>query len=118
MIYFKFKRVPCNKGSQRNILLRILSKIYVSLSANPDFEDKIKYVALWVLEYDNENNNVVNREIGLDVNGKIIVRMPDERNYGYWSDTNCDLEFFLKEGIEEISQEEFESLWKSEQIDW
>lgn len=44
---------------------------------------------------------------------KIIVKMPDDRNYGYWLDTNCELEDFKKMGINMITEKEFNDLWNS-----
>ena len=39
--------------------------------------------------------------------------MPDDRNYGYWLDTNCELEDFKKMGINMITEKEFNDLWNS-----
>ena len=43
--------------------------------------------------------------------------MPDERNYGYWVDTNCDLQFFKKFNIQMITEQEFNNLWNSVDYD-
>lgn len=85
--------------------------------ANPDFEDKIPYVAQWYVEYD-EDLNVSEREIGLDANNKVIVKMPDERNYGFWLDTNMTIEDFKREfSIQMITEQEFDDLWNSVSYD-
>ena len=34
--------------------------------------------------------------MGLDINEKVILKMSDERNYGYWLDKNMQLEDFMK----------------------
>ena len=85
----------------------------VPLSANPDFDDKIEDVILWFIEYDDAVNHIANREIGFAKDGRIIVKMPDDRNYGYWLDTNCELEDFKKMGINMITEKEFNDLWNS-----
>ena len=85
----------------------------VPLSANPDFDDKIEDVTLWFIEYDDVVNHIANREIGFAKDGRIIVKMPDDRNYGYWLDTNCELEDFKKMGINMITEKEFNDLWNS-----
>lgn len=58
-------------------------------------------------------NHIANREIGFAKDGRIIVKMPDDRNYGYWLDTNCELEDFKKMGINMITEKEFNDLWNS-----
>ena len=40
--------------------------------------------------------------------------MSDERNYGYWLDTNMQLEDFMKQtGCQMVSREQLEDLWQS-----
>jgi hypothetical protein len=90
-----------------------MSSFGKKVCANPDFEDKIPYVAQWYVEYD-EDLNVSGREIGLDADGKVIVKMPDERNYGFWLDTNMTIEDFKSEfKIQMITEREFDNLWNS-----
>lgn len=123
MLYFKFK---C-KSFSGNLSLRkkkktlwemLAERLYKMLLANPDFDDKLRYVAQWYLEYDEEYNSSW-REIGLDINQKIIVKMPDERNYGFWLDTNCTIEDFDKDfGIQMVTEQEFNNLWNSVCYDW
>lgn len=118
MLYFKFHDKPCKsvpplRKKRRSPWGKLLDKLYKMLCANPDFDDKILYVAQWFVEYDEEYNESW-REIGLDINKNIIVKMPDERNYGFWLDTNMKLENFKKEfDIQMITKEEFEDLWNS-----
>lgn len=102
-----------NNKTKRSLWCRLLHKMIVPLSANPDFDDKIEDVTLWFIEYDDVVNHIANREIGFAKDGRIIVKMPDDRNYGYWLDTNCELEDFKKMGINMITEKEFNDLWNS-----
>ncbi len=117
-IYFKFKRSPlgCNSfrhTTNKSFWRKCMSSFGKKVCANPDFEDKIPYVAQWYVEYD-EDLNVSGREIGLDADGKVIVKMPDERNYGFWLDTNMTIEDFKSEfKIQMITEREFDNLWNS-----
>lgn len=118
MLYFRFNEKPINSVSPLNskkktLWNKLVDRIGKKLSANPDFDDKLKYVAQWYLEYDDECD-VSCREIGLDINKKVIVKMPDERNYGFWLDTNLTLEDFkAKYDIQMIQACEFNNLWDS-----
>lgn len=118
MLYFQFncKSLSSNyKINQKKTTLlgKLLDKLYKKFIANPDFEDKIPSVTQWYLEYDEENDEPY-REIGLDINQNVIVKMPDERNYGFWLDTNCTIADFKKDfGIEMIAKQDFYNLWNS-----
>lgn len=118
MLYFKFNCKSHRRDSKTSpkkisLLGKLLDKLSRKLSANPDFEDKIQYVSQWYLEY-NEENDEPWREIGLDINKNVIVKLPDERNYGFWLDSNCTIENFEKDfGIEMIAEEDFYNLWNS-----
>lgn len=119
MLYFKFNRIPVGDYSslikkRKNVWRKMLDKLDKIFCSNPDFDDKIRYVAQWFVEYDNEQYHLAYREIGLDIHHNIIVKMPDERNYGFWLDTNCTIEDFEEDfGIQMITKEEFEELWDS-----
>lgn len=118
MLYFKFNRKPLSGDSplspkKRTLWRSLVGWLCKKLLANPDFDDKLKYVAQWYLEYD-EDACVSCREIGLDNNKNVIVRMPDERNYGFWLDTNFTTEDFkAKFDIQIIKEQEFNNLWNS-----
>lgn len=84
-----------NNKTKRSLWCRLLHKMIAPLSANPDFDDKIEDVTLWFIEYDDVVNHIANREIGFAKDGRIIVKMPDDRNYGYWLDTNCELDILF-----------------------
>lgn len=98
---------PLGRPERGGCVLSLLRFVFSFLEANPDYEDKIDYVATWLIEYDDEKYHVTIKEIGLDENGQVIVKMPDERNYGYWPDTDFKLEGFKRLGAQEIKHDEF-----------
>lgn len=114
MIYFKIK--PVNKYTVNNkisFFIKLLIKLIklITPKANPDFDNLIGTEAYWLIEFE-EINNVASREIGLDENEKVIMKMPYKDNYGYWTDNNLKLEDFERLfKIEYISKEEFEKKW-------
>ena len=123
MIYFKFYKKPIKgtdslQKTESSLLRRIIRKISNKFLSNPDFEAKLQDVIQWYLEYD-EKNNEPWREIGLDSNNQIIVKMPDERNYGFWIDTNLTIEDFKNRfGIQKVTEKEFNELWNSVYYDY
>jgi len=87
------------------VLTRIIPK------ANPDFEDKINEVDYWLVEYNSETG-FPEREIGLDIEGQVLLKMPHKNNYGYWTDNNLLLNDFKEHfNVSEISKEKFEESW-------
>lgn len=121
----RYIKITMNKPSGNTInfktplYLKILSRFFDLFASkqNPDFEGEIKKVEIWLLEFKyNEWNytDEVNREIGLDSAGNVIVKMPDENNYGFWTDEDVDYEYFKnKFKIQEIPKEYFEKMWNS-----
>ena len=120
MLYFKFNKktfrgeAPIRKR-KKTLWGKFMDKLYRMGRSNPDFDHKIVYVAKWYIEYDNrEDYDTSWREIGLDANNKVIVKMPDDNNYGFWLDTNATLQDFKdKFDIEMITEQEFNDLWNS-----
>jgi len=56
---------------------------------------------------------VPEREIGLDSNRKAIMKMPDNRNYGYWTDNNLRLDDFKTLfAAAPIASETFNQYWE------
>lgn len=98
------------KSSLKKALIGILTKIIPK--ANPDFEDKIDEVHYWLVECDNESG-IPQREIGLDKEGRVILKMPFKANHGYWTDNNLLLndfeELFV---VSKISKDSFEKSWE------
>lgn len=79
--------------------------------ANPDFDNKIPEVKYWLVECD--SNGVPEREIGLNEEEQVILKMPFGKNYGYWTDNNLLLNDFKERfGASEINKEYFEQKWK------
>lgn len=72
--------------------------------SNPDFEDKLEDVKYWLLEFDDEDFPI--REIGVDVNGEVILKMPYKKNYGFWIDNELKytdfIEMFLAKEVDQI----------------
>lgn len=99
------------KSSLKKALIGILSTFIPK--ANPDFDNKIDEVKYWLVECDNESG-IPEREIGLDKEGRVILKMPYKDNYGYWTDNNLLLndfkEYFV---VSEISKDSFEQSWDS-----
>ena len=116
--YIQFK-VPKNEHNSEpdGIVKRNIKKAIVGIlssiipKGNPDFENKINLIETWIVELENETG-IPEREIGMDKDGRIIVKMPFKNNYGYWTDNNLLLPDF-KEHFEtsEISQDSFENYW-------
>ena len=116
MIYFNLKwqsRKKQNDKTKRSFWYSSLQRFLALHSSNPDFDDKIDDVVYWFIEYDDVGKHIANREIGIDQDGKVFVKMPDESNYGYWLDTDCDLTDFNKMGINMIAEKEFDDLCHS-----
>lgn len=114
MLYLSIETeaVDSNKSNSLRFLDRILS-FFIPVS-NPDFEDKIFLVSNWLLEFDNENT-IPNREIGLDSEGEVILKMPYKDNYGYWVDNNLTYNDFKKlYRCEIIDKEIFYKKWNKE----
>ena len=98
------------KSTFKKLIVGILTTVIPK--ANPDFEDKIKDVRYWLVELDIKTG-IPQREIGLDKTGQIILRMPFNDNYGFWTDNNLLLDDFKKSfQVSEISKTSFEEQWE------
>lgn len=98
------------KRSIKNFATNILTKVFPT--ANPDFENKIDDVEYWLVECD-KVSGIPQREIGLDQQGRVIMKMPFKDNYGYWTDNNLLLDNFKEHfKVSEITKEVFEQQWK------
>jgi hypothetical protein len=71
---------------------------------NPDY--RLHLVHSWLVEFDDDGNP--RREVGVGQNGEPVLAGPDERNYGFWLDTNMTRRDFTGD---EITREEFEEQW-------
>ena len=82
----------------------IIETFLERFDANPDYDPKL--VHEWFIEFDDKDSP--GREIGLDLNGIPVLAGPDDRNYGFWLDTNMTYKDF--NGIE-IPANQFEEKW-------
>ncbi len=88
--YLKFGQPDAGKGGSDNRSARIFKRIFAGIltivipKANPDFERLIDQVDIWLVEIDEEEELPV-REIGIDSDGRVLMKMPFERNVGYWT---------------------------------
>ncbi|MEZ4907565.1 MAG: hypothetical protein R2771_07990 [Saprospiraceae bacterium] len=108
--FFKSSRVELNKYSLKHLFIKVLS--FVFPQSNPNFENKYDEIKMWLIEYDIENK-FVNREIGINCNGDIILIGPYKKNLGFWTDTDLVLHDFSKFNISEYTDIEFEKIWES-----
>ena len=74
--------------------------------ANPGYESKMHLIKEWLIEFDDDGHP--DREMGLDINGRVVIAGPSDTDYGFWLDTNMKAEDF--DG-ETVPQETFEALW-------
>ena len=80
-------------------------------TANPDYENEFDNVVTWLVEID-EESGTPEREIGLDKNSNIILKMPYKNNYGYWIDNNLVFDDFIRLfNAKEIDKIAFEKKW-------
>ncbi len=100
MIYLKSSKAT--NWEQPSLLSRLIQK----LSANPDYERGFPEVAEWLIEFGDDQ--LPDREIGLNSVGVPVLAGPNERNYGFWLDTNMKLNDFENEVIE---KNYFEEKW-------
>ncbi|MGC4041814.1 MAG: hypothetical protein QM710_13795 [Flavobacterium sp.] len=93
-----------------NIIAGILTKIIPN--GNPDFDKEIDNVESWLVEFETETG-IPEREIGLDKENRVIVKMPFKKNYGYWLDNNLLLPDFKEHfTVSEVTKETFEQHWE------
>jgi hypothetical protein len=95
MIFIRIRQEPGLRmeGRVKKMIRSFLESILPK--ANPDFEDRIPQVAFWLIEFPDEDSEP-SREIGLDDNGQVILKTPDERNFGYWVDNDLTLNDFKR----------------------
>lgn len=113
MEYLEFKMLNQNTKIKINCFYKIITRLvyFFKLSANPDYDEKINEVEYWVLEFENKNEFPI-REIGLDKNKNIILKMPYKNNYGYWTDNNMRYEDFLSSfKCKIVSEDYFNKKW-------
>jgi len=87
-----------------DLIAKVLTLIIPN--ANPDYEKTLHLVDEWLIEFGEDG--IPDREIGLNSQGIPILAGPDERNYGYWHDTNMRINDFENN---EISSDYFQEKW-------
>lgn len=113
--YIKF--VDDSSGVKPNKIDRLKIKLISTIlflipKANPDYDGKIDDALEWQLEIEEESKLPI-REIGIDRNGKVLMIMPWQRNYGYWTDNSMTLELFISQfKATSISKDESEENWE------
>ena len=118
MIYFKFNNTsnknenPSNPTFKNRLLYCVIKHLFWFIpKTNPDFDSSYENVRTWYIEYD-DVNDYTNREVGIDFNGKVIVKGPYQRNLGFWtSEDTTYRQFVLEFDISHIKKEEFEIMW-------
>ncbi|WP_238750599.1 hypothetical protein [Neolewinella maritima] len=106
------KEITSNEDTKCWVAIAIKLLQHVVPQANPDFDHLIGSVTKWMLEYDCLTD-CVTREIGVINGSNTVVKLPNETNYGYWSDNiMCYKDFVERFSVEKISREEFEEKWK------
>lgn len=86
---------------------------FIIPSGHPDFEEEMGNVEYWYVEF---GDKIPEREIGFDINNKVIVITPYKNNFGFWNDSNMELDNFKDKTtfqIEKITQDEFNKKWES-----
>ncbi len=84
----------------------LLSRLLQRLSSNPDYEQAFPEVAEWLIEFGDDQ--LPEREVGLNNTGVPVLAGPNKQNYGFWLDTNMKLSDFGNEVIEKVY---FEQKW-------
>ena len=99
-IYIKFEApdvaqlAKANRGVGKRLERFVATLLSTVLpKANPDFDHKIGDVKYWLVELDIATG-IPQREIGLDKNAQVLLKMPFEDNNGYWTDNNLILTDF------------------------
>ena len=105
MIYLRSNKAT--NWEQLGFFGKLLKSILQSLSSNPDYEMVFPDLAEWLIEFGEDQ--MPDREIGLNKEGVPILAGPNDRNYGFWHDTNMKLNDFENEVIE---KDYFERKWK------
>lgn len=97
------------KKIYQKIGIRVLNRIIPK--ANPDYEDEIDNVVSWLIEFDAETHIPI-RELGINKEGNVIVKMPYKTNLGYWTDNNLLLDDFIKKfNTKVIDSITFDNKW-------
>lgn len=106
---------PVEKINEQRKRRTFLEKLFYKILPlqNPDYDEKIDEVTIWMLEFESTHMPPI-REIWLQNEGKIIMKMPNKNNYGYWIDNTLTYHNFIKIfKTQIITQEDFETSWNT-----
>lgn len=113
-IYIKFCVTPWTPEFKRQneIWRRIAYVIFFFIpKANPGFDKIAGDVAEWQLEIHSVDKIAI-REIGIDINKRVIVIMPWGDNYGSWTDNEMTLDEYRNQyEVVDIDKSEFNKNW-------
>lgn len=110
MIYIIFENPQESRGQNKKSILTKIISLFIP-RANPDFDNLIEQTSFWLLEFDDEES-IPNREIGLTMDGEVLLKMPHKNNYGYWLDNHLTYSDFKNSfTVNNISKEFFEEKW-------
>jgi len=107
------KATDFTKGNMRPWPVRIIETLLFFIpKANPDAEPLYPQVNEWALELNEEG--WPQREVGVDLTGKALFALPNDRNTGFWTDL-AYMQFTRGE-LREISREDFMRLWSEANV--
>ena len=87
--------------------VRLLSLLLFFIpKANPDNEALYPLVKKWYVEIDEDGRAV--REIGVSADNIVLFTAPDDRNVGFWTDSDMR---FSTENLSAITSAEFKKMW-------
>jgi hypothetical protein len=70
-----------------------------------------------MIEYDTMRYTTI-RELGFDEQDNIILAMPLDQNYGYWSDNQLKLSDYERFNPITTSEREFDTAWMKFTSEW
>ncbi len=114
MKYLKFSLPFEANKKENNFFQKIVRSTLTTILpiSNPDFENKIEDVVYWLLEFDEDDVPI--REIGLDKNNEVILKMPYKKNYGFWTDNELLYDDFINRfSAVSIDSIMFEAKWNN-----
>jgi len=94
------------KEEMNRPIIRILYFIFYFFRANPDNEKFYPQVKKWFLEIGEDG--LAAREIGIDEDDNPLFSAPNDRNWGFFTDSD---EGFEDDDLVSIDMNEFEDMW-------
>ena|SRR5574343_864243 len=118
MKYIKFKLSEnVTEANKSGIVKHFFGKLIESVlriiipESNPTYGKFIDDVEYWLIECEIESG-IPLREIGIDKNENVILKMPYKNDYGFWTDEDLLLKDFVEKfHAIEIQKNDFEKSW-------